>query len=62
MSTGTLARRWVTRKTAAELYGLTVQRIDELRRSDLVRSKKDGRAVLIEVASLDEWVEGLEDA
>lgn len=44
------------------MYGITVQRIDELRRSAVLRTKKDGRHILIEVASLEEWVEGLEDA
>lgn len=58
----TMQRRWVTRAEAAELYGLTTQFVDRLRRADLVRAKKNGRNVLIEVASLDEWVDGLEDA
>lgn len=55
MTTRTEAR-WASRKGAAAMYGITVQRVDELRRSGVLRTKKDGRHILIEVASLEEWI------
>jgi excisionase family DNA binding protein len=61
MSTSTLAPRWLKRTDAAKTYGISLDTLDRLRGSGEVRTKRNGRSVLVEVASLDEWVEQLED-
>lgn len=61
MSTTTTAARWLKRTDAAKAYGVSVDTLDRLRATGEVRTKRFGRAVLVEVASLDEWVDQLED-
>lgn len=54
--------RWLRRTAAAETYGISLDTLDRLRATGQVRAKRNGRAILIEVASLEEWVESLDDA
>lgn len=61
MSTATVTPRWLKRTSAATAYGISLDTLDRLRATGEVRTKRNGRAVLVEVASLDEWVEQLED-
>lgn len=62
MSTAAVAPRWLKRSVAAKAYGISLDTLDRLRGAGEVRTKRNGRAVLVEVASLEAWVEGLEDA
>lgn len=62
MTTATVTPRWLKRNVAAKTYGISLDTLDRLRGTGDVRTKRNGRSVLVEVASLDAWVEQLEDA
>ena len=54
-------RRGISRKDAALRYGVGLDTIDELIRSNAVRSRLIGRRRVIDFPSIEEWWEGLDD-
>lgn len=57
-----LPRIALTVPEAAESVGVSKDRIRAAINSGKLRAKRDGRALMIPVTSLETWVDGLEDA
>ena len=56
------APRWLSRKDTVRIYGISLSRVDELVRAGDFRAKKAGRKTLIQVTSIESWIEDLDDA
>ena len=54
-------RAGISRKDAAIRYGVSLDTIDELIRSQTVRSRLIGRRRVIDFPSIEAWWEGLDD-
>lgn len=52
----------LTRKQAAQAYGISTWTVDELIAAGQVAAKRKGRRVLVDAASMRRWYDGLEDA